>query len=53
MREMLLEDKSTVDLKLPINPDDGDDNYGCGLMVVVSESLEQAAVAALMETLAT
>ena len=30
MREMLLEDKSTVDLNLPINPDDGDDNYGCG-----------------------
>lgn len=30
MREMLLEDKSTVDLNLPINPDDGDDNYDCG-----------------------
>lgn len=30
MREMLLEDKSTVDLNQPINPDGGDDKYGCG-----------------------
>ena len=29
-REMLLEDKSTVDLNLPINPDDGDENNGYG-----------------------
>lgn len=30
MRKMLLEDKSTVELNLPINPDDGDDNNGGG-----------------------
>ena len=30
MREMLLEDKSTVDLNLPINPYDGDENNGYG-----------------------